>query len=260
MLEKTPTIRGGFIFVLVNVTLIYLFSLLPPPNYITTSIEGPINFLSVLPAVVALDLATSKDTVVININSPGGDVNAGFTVIKAMKQSKARDVIVSVGSFAASMAAEIAQEAPVVAVTPESLVLIHTVSITDPITGQSIKILPYVLNTQVLLQNPLEAMILMSMAKDLYIMTALNSYGLWSPQSVIDVAAGEDVTDMAGGYIWERTDPIFNNENRDFAGIIAIYGLDVHSDSSYDDVFTGLLFNKMITLTYHPMFENLGDL
>ncbi len=127
------------------------------------------------------------------------------------------------------MAAEIAQEAPVLMAQPSSLILIHTISIQD-MFGNQIKLLPYTVNTTI--QDPVTARLLMAMSKELFIHTALNSFGVWNPKSLQDVAAGEDVMDFFGGRIWSRTDVGFARGM--FDELVVQYKLTVDSkDSTY---------------------------
>lgn len=250
-----PLIRQSFVVALAVALSLAVLGSLPSPHYINVSLDSEVTEASVAPVVLALYSATPDDTVVISINSPGGDVQAGMQILDAMKGSKAKDVIVSVGQFAASMAAEIAQEAPVMEVTPESIVLIHTISIQNPVTGDAIKILPYSLNEFVNSVDPSTANSMMLEARYLFVQTCLNSFGLWGPQALFDVAEGQDVTELAGGHMWGRVDPTFAKGNFDI--LTAMYNLDVPSDSRADDFLTGIVSNKLLSLTYHVVLVNL---
>ncbi len=61
------SIRFGFIYIFILSTIISILSVLPPTKYIETGIYGEINDLTVIPAILALNLASAEDTVIERI-------------------------------------------------------------------------------------------------------------------------------------------------------------------------------------------------
>jgi ATP-dependent protease ClpP protease subunit len=107
-------------------------------------INGMIDNESVNSVVTALDKASYDDTIVIKINSGGGEVNAGLRVIHAIETTKA-NVVVKVSANAHSMAAVIACYAPVLDLSDYSTLMYHPVAYSSDTTVR--KILPTTAST-----------------------------------------------------------------------------------------------------------------
>lgn len=90
-------------------------------------LNGYINDTSVAPLVKLLNSTTDKDVVYISITSPGGEVDAGDKVLRAMEATKAKKIAV-VNDYAMSMAALITIHADEVHITPKAILMFHVIT------------------------------------------------------------------------------------------------------------------------------------
>lgn len=90
-------------------------------------VDGQINDDMVVPFVTALDEQIKTGSVVIEINSPGGAVDAGFMMVKAIEAAPV-PVVCIVDGEAASMAMYLLQACDVRVMTTRSILMIHSVA------------------------------------------------------------------------------------------------------------------------------------
>jgi ATP-dependent Clp protease protease subunit len=110
--------------------VVYLFCPVPDRDtVVNTYLYGEVNEVSTSPVIAALNAATENDIVVIHIESPGGSVLAGYWVIDAIKETKAKVVEVKVDGFAASMAAVITMYADKITLDDNAVMLFHSYSV-----------------------------------------------------------------------------------------------------------------------------------
>ena len=107
----------------------YALALLATQANATTTrlrLEGEINEESITPLVDGLSNAPhgKGDVVVIEINSPGGEVDSGFRLVKAIERYPSK-VICVVDGEADSMASYVLVSCDVRAMTKRSMVMIH---------------------------------------------------------------------------------------------------------------------------------------
>lgn len=104
----------------------------PPTPPAVIRFEGPVDAASASVLVGALDsidsMASKPPFVVIEINSPGGEVDAGFAVAKSIERSPV-PVVCVVDGQAASMMFYILQSCTVRAATPRSELMMHGVTL-----------------------------------------------------------------------------------------------------------------------------------
>ena len=91
---------------------------------IETKIEGEVNSTSIMPALIAVGTATSSDTVILTINSPGGSMAAGFKLLRAIEQTKAHTVC-KLDGLGASMGAILFLGCKEKIVEPGSVLMFH---------------------------------------------------------------------------------------------------------------------------------------
>ncbi len=96
-------------------------------NVIHTSLIGQVTNTSVYNPIMAVENATENDVVVITVDSPGGYVNAGMQLIRAMRESHAHKLIVNIEQEANSMAALIAAEADVIQIDDNEYLMFHMI-------------------------------------------------------------------------------------------------------------------------------------
>lgn len=114
----------------------------PEVKVVNLKLEGTVDADTVLPLMLALgilnEIAQNKpDLIVLEIDSPGGEVDVGFELAKAIEDSKI-PVICAVDGEAASMAFFILQSCAVRVATPRSKLMIHGVTIVAPVTQQNL--------------------------------------------------------------------------------------------------------------------------
>jgi ATP-dependent protease ClpP protease subunit len=93
----------------------------------SSEVLGPIFEETVAPHVVRLNAAKRGRTVLIRINSPGGQVDAGLELAKAIATAHRRGVkvVCEVENFAASMAANLFQVCPIRRMRADARLLFH---------------------------------------------------------------------------------------------------------------------------------------
>jgi len=119
-----------------------------PP--VKTHLAGEITAVSVGPLVAALsalpDMTTKPAAIFVEINSEGGEVEAGFALAKAIEASPV-PVICIVDGQAASMAFYILQSCDVRAMTPRSSLMMHQVTLVGAMKASTIKALQKQIDT-----------------------------------------------------------------------------------------------------------------
>jgi len=93
--------------------------------YISDSIESPANYAKLC---FLLDSATEEDTFVININSPGGNLDSAFQIRDSIITSKAATKIVKLAGVVASAATIIALAGDKLYVAPHTQFMVHNYS------------------------------------------------------------------------------------------------------------------------------------
>lgn len=113
-----------------------------PP--VKTNLSGEITAVKVEPLIAALraipDMTVKPAAIFIEIDSEGGEVDAGFALTKAIEASPV-PVICIVDGQAASMAFYILQSCDVRAMTPRSSLMMHQVTLIGAIKASNIKTL-----------------------------------------------------------------------------------------------------------------------
>lgn len=114
----------------------------PEIKVVNLKLEGSVGVDTVLPLMFAIGLlnevAQNKpDLIVLEIDSPGGEVDIGFQLAKAIEDSKI-PIVCAVDGEAASMAFFILQSCAVRVATPRSKLMIHGVTIVAPVTQQNL--------------------------------------------------------------------------------------------------------------------------
>lgn len=116
-------------FTLIGLGLVILGVLTTPRTAhaaeLTAHLTGYVNSRSVSEAVRVLDSATDQDTVTIIINSPGGEVDEGFKVIRAIHNTSAHLVVARIQKHAASMAADISIECDQIKMDWNAILFLH---------------------------------------------------------------------------------------------------------------------------------------
>ena len=95
-----------------------------------TKLSGVVTTKSVSLIVLALNTAKQGDTVIINIDSPGGDEDAVQILLMAMWHTKAT-ITTKVTRLAASAAAMVLMNGNQIQISPYALILFHTGSTCD---------------------------------------------------------------------------------------------------------------------------------
>jgi ATP-dependent Clp protease protease subunit len=109
----------------------------PTPKYdvVTLKLDGEVDDLSIDLLRGDLKKAQDKaDTIILEINSPGGEVNAGFELARDIEDSEV-PVICVVDFEAASMAAYILESCKVRIMTKRSSLMIHEPAVNGQMSG-----------------------------------------------------------------------------------------------------------------------------
>lgn len=114
----------------------------PELKSVHLKLEGSVDADTVLPLMLALgilnEVAQNKpDFILLEIDSPGGEVDIGFQLAKAIEDSNI-PVLCAVDGEAASMAFFILQSCHMRVATPRSKLMIHGVTIMAPVTQQNL--------------------------------------------------------------------------------------------------------------------------
>ena len=98
--------------------------------------ESVTPFINLLKSLDFMELEKLPEVIVIEWDSPGGEVEAGFDLSKAIERSPV-PVVCIVDGDAASMAFYILQSCDARFATPRSMLMIHSVSIQGNVNGPS---------------------------------------------------------------------------------------------------------------------------
>lgn len=101
------------------------------------NLSKEVNEKTVSGLLYLLQTATSDDDITIYINSPGGSVEAGMPVLKAMQESKANHIEAVVTGMAASMAEGIALESDHITMKPGTQLMFHYGSVGSKVLTES---------------------------------------------------------------------------------------------------------------------------
>lgn len=120
------------------------FAGFPTSNLVAPAVKmeftGPVNSQSAGALIMAIESLNARveppSAIYLEINSPGGGIDSGFLVSKAIEQSKV-PVVCIVDGMAASMAFYILQSCHVRAMTPRSIIMIHRSKIGADMVGQA---------------------------------------------------------------------------------------------------------------------------
>lgn len=106
------------------------------PCVVHYRLNAPVNGQSVETAIAWLDMAEREEATVfvLEINTPGGNVFAGFELAKRIERSKV-PVACVVDGMAASMGFYLLQSCPVRAMTRRSVLMTHEPSISADVSG-----------------------------------------------------------------------------------------------------------------------------
>ena len=107
-------------------------------GYVMMSLYGPVSPESVMPLMASLVFETRVDGFVIEINSGGGDVDAGFALVKAIENASA-PVHCIVDGEAMSMAFYILQSCTTRSMTKRSVLMIHNPSVSGRMNGGALE-------------------------------------------------------------------------------------------------------------------------
>jgi ATP-dependent protease ClpP protease subunit len=107
------------------------------PEVSKINILGPIDTLSAVAFIAQLDSTPKEQMIVVEIDSGGGEFDAGFQMIKAIERH-GQNMICVVDGEAASMAFAILQACPVRLATDRSRLMFHSVTIVAPINQSNL--------------------------------------------------------------------------------------------------------------------------
>jgi ATP-dependent protease ClpP protease subunit len=110
------------------------------PDHVGISLVGEINTKTALQAIKFIDLANQQKakSITLEINSEGGEQEAGFLIAKAIERSPAR-VTCIVDGQASSMAFYILQSCDTRMATARSFLMIHEVTLVTNLTSGNVE-------------------------------------------------------------------------------------------------------------------------
>lgn len=247
MKRSIKEILSGILIAVLIMQMAAIIPLIPADkfskeNVLIAVLDTEVTVESAKPIIAVLNKATSKDTVIILINSPGGSVGAGGEIIDAMKASKAKNIIAYVPSYAASMATLIATEADALYVTPVSIILIHTIS------DEQGKIGPFYGQKVHEGYSEEEWTDIQTFSKIVFAEEVNSSMGLYSTEAFLEVAANKDVISTPLPLFYLKI--LLENNGTSLDEFVSDDW--VFSGIDNNDLSNGMLFNKLIKGVFHP--------